>query len=212
MNEILDWLLQTVRDVDPVLRTLLAGVAMFCETSILLGVIIPGDTTVIVASTAVHGMVEFWLLVIAVIVGSLAGESVGFALGRLVGPRLRDSRLGRRLGGAHWERAERYLTKRGGPAIFISRFLPVFHSLIPLTVGMSPIRYGRFMKWTVPACIIWALAYVSIGSAAAVSYRELASQLQYGALIFVAVIVAGLVIVALVRWLLHRAERRHMER
>jgi membrane-associated protein len=212
VNEILDWLLQTVRDVDPALRTLLAGVAMFCETSILLGVIIPGDTTVIVASTAINGMVEYWLLVAAVIVGSLGGESVGFALGRLVGPKLRDSRLGRRMGGGQWERAERYLTRRGGPAVFISRFLPVFHSLIPLTVGMSPMRYRRFMRWTVPACVVWALAYVSIGSAAAVSYRTLASQLQYGALIFVAIIVVGLVIVALIRWLLHRSERRHMER
>lgn len=211
MNEILDWLLQTVRDVDPVLRTLLAGVAMFCETSILLGVIVPGDTTVIVASTAVNGMVEYWLLVGAVIIGSLGGESVGFALGRLVGPRLRDSRLGARVGGGHWRRAERYLERRGGPAVFLSRFLPVFHSLIPLTVGMSAMRYRRFMAWTVPACIIWALAYVSIGSAAAVSYRTLASRLQYGALIFVAVIVGCLLIVALVRWLLARAERRHMD-
>ncbi|THG28749.1 DedA family protein [Naasia lichenicola] len=211
MNEILDWLLQTVQSVDPILRTLLAGFAMFCETSILLGVIVPGDTTVIVASTAVNGMIEFWLLVLAVIVGSLSGESVGFALGRLVGPRLRDSRLGRRLGGGHWERAQRYLTRRGGPAVFISRFLPVFHSLIPLTVGMSSMRYSRFMRWTVPACIVWAVAYVTIGSVAAVSYRELASQLQYGAIVFVGIIAVGLVIVAVIRWLLHRAERRHMD-
>jgi membrane protein DedA with SNARE-associated domain len=48
--------------------------------------------------------------------------------------------------------------------VFISRFLPVLHSLIPLTVGMSTMRYRKFMAWTVPACVIWAFAYVTVGS------------------------------------------------
>jgi membrane-associated protein len=211
MNDLLDQLLQFVRDIDPVLRTALAGVAMFLETSILIGLIVPGDTIVIVSATGIENAVQYWSLVIVVIIGSLGGESVGFALGRFFGPRLQASRLGRRIGERNWQRAENYLARRGGPAVFLSRFLPVLHALIPLTVGTSPMSYRRFMAWTVPACTIWAFAYISVAAAAAEGYRALADRLHYAGYLFVGALVLFLAIAALVRWLLHRSERRHME-
>lgn len=208
-NEVLTALLDAVQSVDPAVRTLLAGVGMFLETSVLVGLVVPGDTIVIVASTAVDGPVEYFALIAAVIAGALAGESVGFALGRYFGPHIRHSRLGRRIGEHNWVRAENYVDRRGGIAVFISRFLPVLHSLVPLTVGMSSMRYRKFMAWTVPACVIWAFAYVSVGSAAAGSYRQLADQLHFAGYIFVGVIVAFLLVVVVVKKLLERSEARH---
>ena len=82
MNEFFNWILATVHGVDPTLRVFLAGIAMLFETSILLGLIVPGDSVVLVAATAVSGPVEFISLAVAVIVGSLAGESIGFWLGQ----------------------------------------------------------------------------------------------------------------------------------
>ena len=91
MNEFLSWLLDSVQSVDPVLRTLLAGVAIMLETSILIGLIVPGDTIVIVASTAVSSPLEGVLLGVAVVIGALIGESIGFWIGRWLGPRIRAS-------------------------------------------------------------------------------------------------------------------------
>ncbi|MDN4615213.1 DedA family protein [Leifsonia sp. F6_8S_P_1B] len=210
MNDALTWLLDLIQGVDPLLRTILAGVAIMLETSILIGLIVPGDTVVLVASTAVGNPVEYVGLVVAVIVGALCGESIGFALGRFFGPRIRASRLGRRLGPQNFDRAEAYLARRGGIAVFLSRFLPVLHSLIPLTVGMSPMRYRTFMAWTAPACVIWAFAYVSVGSAAAGGYRELSRELHWAGYVFVAVIAAFIVIVFLVKKILQKREARHM--
>ncbi|CAN5277247.1 DedA family protein [soil metagenome] len=212
MNDVLSWLLATVHDVDPVLRVLIAGVAMFFETSILLGLIVPGDTVVIVSATAVSGIEQWLFLIVAVVIGSLGGETVGFALGHHFGPRIRASRLGRRLGERNWVRAEHYLEKRGGIAVFISRFLPVLHALIPLTVGTSSMRYRKFLAWTAPACLIWSVAYVSVGWLAAGSYRQLASQLHYAGYLFAAIIAVFLVIALVVRKLIARAEERHMHR
>lgn len=210
MNDILNWILDSVSSVDPVIRTLLAGVGILLETSVLVGLIIPGDTIVIVASTAVTNPAEYVALVLAVIVGALCGESIGFALGRHFGPVIRRSRLGRRIGEKNWARAEVYLDRRGGIAVFLSRFLPVLHSLIPLTVGMSTMRYRTFMTWTVPACIIWSFAYVSVGAAAAGGYRELSGRLHFAGYIFVAVIAVFVLLVYLVKKWLHRREARHM--
>jgi len=210
VNDALNWILDLVQSVDPVLRTLLAGVGIMLETSILVGLIVPGDTIVLVASTAVEGPVEYFAMVVAVVIGALCGESIGFALGRWFGPRIRASKLGRKLGQDNFDKAEAYLARRGGIAVFLSRFLPVLHSLIPLTVGMSPMRYRTFMTWTAPACILWAFAYVSVGSLAAGSYRELSRELHWAGYIFVAIIAVFIVLVFLVKKILQKREAAHM--
>lgn len=210
MNDLLDWLLNTVQSVDPVLRTLLAGLGILLETSILIGLIMPGDTVVLVASTGVTSPVEWAGLVVAVIVGALCGESIGFALGRFLGHRIRPSRLGQRIGERNWIRAENYVDRRGGIAVFVSRFLPVLHSLVPVTVGMSTMSYRKFISWTVPACIIWSVAYVTVGSLAAGSYRDLSTSLHSAGYIFVGVIALFVILIVVGKKLLERREARHM--
>ena len=185
---------------------------MLLETSVLIGLVVPGDTIVIVASTAVDGPIEYFGLVLAVILGALAGESIGFYLGRRFGPWIQRSWLGRRIGEHSWARAERYLARRGGIAVFLSRFIPVLHSVIPLTVGMSGMRYRTFLIWTVPACVLWTFAYVSVGSAAAEGYRSVSEQLHFAGYIFVGVIAAFALVVLLVKRWLKRREARFMDR
>lgn len=212
MNDVLLWILDLVRSVDPVARTLLAGLGIFLETSLLVGLIVPGDTIVLVAATAVDTPTGYVALLVAVILGALGGESVGFALGRFFGPRIRDSRLGGRIGEKNWQRAANYVDRRGGIAVFISRFLPVLHSLVPVTVGMSNMSYRRFLAWTAPACVIWAVGYVTFGSVAAVSYREIADSLHFAGYLFVGAIVLFAVAVFVVKKLLERSESRHWDR
>lgn len=212
MNDILGVILDAVQDVDPVLRTAIAGVAILLETSILIGLIVPGDTIVIVAGTGVTGVVEFIALYIVVVIGALGGESIGFALGKHFGEHIRRSRIGQRIGEHNWQRAEHYVDRRGGIAVFLSRFLPVLHSLVPVTVGMSSMTYRRFLAWTVPACLIWTGAYVSVGSAAAETYRELSEKLHFAGYIFVGIIGVFLLFAWLIKKVLHHREQRHMAR
>lgn len=210
MNEFLSWLLDTVQSVEPVARVLLAGLAIMLETSILVGLVVPGDTVVIVAATAVDSFWSGVILGVVVVVGALIGESIGYWLGRLLGPKIRHSRVGRWIGEKHWVRAEMYLRRRGGPAIFISRFLPVLHSLVPLAVGMSGFSYRRFLAWTVPACILWTSLYITVAALAANTYRELADTLHFAGYIFVGVIVLFLLLVWGGKKLLERSEAKHL--
>jgi membrane protein DedA with SNARE-associated domain len=210
VNEFLTWLLDAVQSVDPVLRTVLAGLAIMLETSVLIGLVVPGDTVVIIAGTAVGSPLEGVALAIVVVIGALIGESIGFWLGRFLGPKIRHSRLGRRIGEENWQRSERYLRRRGGPAIFVSRFLPILHSLVPLTVGMSGYSYRRFLAWTLPACIIWAALYVTVAALAAGTYRELADQLHFAGYIFVGIIVLFLLLVFVSKKVIERVERKHL--
>jgi membrane protein DedA with SNARE-associated domain len=210
VNDLLTGLLDAVQSVAPVWRVLIAGVAMMLETSVLVGLFVPGDTIVMVAGTAVGSFWEGAALVATIIVGSLIGESIGFWLGRVLGPRIRHSRIGRWVGESHWQRAERYVTRRGGIAILISRFLPVLHSVVPLTVGMSGYRYRRFLAWTAPACVLWASMYVTVVSIAAHTYRDAADTVHIAGYIFIGVIVVFLILVVGGKKLLERLERRHL--
>jgi membrane protein DedA with SNARE-associated domain len=209
INGGLFWVLDLVQSVDPVARILLSGLGILLETSILVGLVVPGDTIVLVASTAVDGPAQYIGMLVAVIVGALSGESIGFALGRFFGPKIRDSRLGRRIGISNWHRAEYYVDRRGGIAVFVSRFLPVLHSLVPVTVGMSTMRYRKFIAWTAPACVIWAVSYVTVGSVVAGGYRQLASQLHFAGYLFVGVIAVFIVGVLVTKKLIERSQSRH---
>ncbi len=206
------WILTVVQSVDPVLRTILAGLGILLETSIFIGLVIPGDTIVVVAATATDGPVEYFALAIAVILGALCGESIGFLLGRFFGPRIRASRLGRRLGESNWIRAENYIDRRGGIAVFVSRFLPVLHALVPLTVGMSTMSYRKFMAWTLPASTIWSFTYVSVGTLAADSFTGLVSRLHYAGYLFVGIVLFFSIAVLIIKRIIHRSEARHMAR
>jgi membrane-associated protein len=202
--DFLDEFLRFVADIDPVLRTVLAGIAVMLETSVLVGLIVPGDTVVLVASTGVTTILQFILMVVAIIVGALIGESIGFAIGRFFGPKIRYGKLGKRLGPEKIARADRFVDRRGGIAVFISRFLPVFHSVVPMTAGMSKMPYRTFMAWTAPACALWSFIYVSVGSGAAETYRELQTRIEWAGWVFIAFFVVFFVLFWIVKHFLWR--------
>ena len=204
MNDILDWLLTTVQSVDPALRNILAGLAIMLETSLFVGLVMPGDTVVLVASTGVADIGDFFWLLGCVLLGSLLGESFGFWIGRLFGERIRASKLGQKIGEKNWRMADAFIESRGGLAVAISRFLPVLHSLVPVVAGATKMRYGVFIRWTLAACAVWASAYVGVGYLAKSSYEQIGSSLKFGGLIFVAII---LIFVTIVHFAKKRLEK-----
>ena len=204
MNELLDWLLTTVQSVDPLTRNLLAGLAIMLETSLFVGLVIPGDTVVLVASTGVLDLGDFFLLLGCVLLGSLIGESFGFWIGRLFGERIRASKFGQRLGEKNWALADHFVHRRGGLAVGISRFLPVLHSLVPVVSGMTRMSYRVFITWTLGACAIWAAMYVSVGYLAKSSYEQLSANLKWGGAVFVGII---LIFVTLIHFGKKRLEK-----
>lgn len=197
MFDFLPWLIDLIQSVHWLTRDALAGLAIMLETSLFVGLIIPGDTVVLVASVGVQNFLDFLGLLGFVLLGSLVGETGGFFIGRFFGERVRNSWLGKKLGESNWKLADAFVATRGGLAVAISRFLPVLHSLVPVTAGMTRMRYRVFISWTAAACLVWASAYVTLGWLAHSSYDQLASKLKYGSFIFVGVLIAVVVLFSL---------------
>ena len=189
MNGWLIWFIDAVQSVDWLLRDLIAGLAMLLETSLFVGLLIPGDTVVLVAAIGVQNVLDYFGLLGFVLAGSICGETIGFFIGRLFGERIRRSWLGRRLGESNWRIADHFIETRGGLAVGISRFLPILHALVPVVSGMSRMRYRVFISWTAAACALWAGIYVSLGWLAHTSADELVKKLHYGSYVFLGLMI-----------------------
>jgi membrane-associated protein len=185
----------------PAVLYLLTGAFMVLETSLLVGLVVPGDSVVLLAGSTVTGSTRFSALVAASTLGSLLGESVGYLLGRRYGDRLRRGRLGRRLGEDAWDNAEAFLAGRGGRAVAAARFVAVVHALVPVVAGSVRMRYRRFLGWSALGAVAWSVALVGIGALAGASWRRYGERLG----------LAGLVVlgaVAVAAWSLRAARRR----
>jgi membrane-associated protein len=204
MLEFLNGLVDMVSQVDPLTRGLIAGFAIMLETSLFVGLVIPGDTVVLAASIGVTDWWDFGWLLIAVLVGSLIGETIGFSIGRFFGPRLRKSRLGQKIGEQNWELADQLVERRGGIAIFISRFLPVLHSVVPAAAGMTKLPYRVFIFWTFLACTVWTSMYVGVGFLARASYDQLSENLKIAAFVGIGILLLFLVLISFGKKLLHK--------
>jgi membrane protein DedA with SNARE-associated domain len=210
VNEFIDWLNTAVHTFDPFWRDVIAGFAILLETSVFVGLIIPGDTIVLAAGTMVRDWFDFSGLFIAVMLGSFAGESLGFYIGRIFGPRIRSSKLGLRIPEKVWHRADTFVESRGGIAIAMSRFLPVLHSVVPLTAGMTKMKYKTFIAWTAGACAVWTSMYLSIGWFAHGATDAL-KQFKFGGAIFAGIIVVFLIIVTLAKKRLEKSATAMIE-
>ena len=186
-----DWIASLLDSVAEVPLALLAGAVALLqalESSIGLGLVVPGDTVVLAAGTSIDSPARFVVLLAAVVGGSLVGETVGYVIGDRAGPRVRASRLGRRIGEPAWQGAETMLQRRGGLGVAVSRFLPGVHAVVPVLVGAGQMPYRRFIAWTGASAVLWASIYLAIGAAAGAAYQRYESRLgwaSYGALLVV---------------------------
>jgi membrane protein DedA with SNARE-associated domain len=153
------------------------GALTLAECTLGVGFIAPGETSLLIASTTVTTVPRFLVMWLVVSVCAVAGDSIGYLLGRRYGERLRDSRIVRKLGRQHWDRAGDLLRRRGGFAVFSARFLPVVRTLVPASAGASNLEYRRFLPASIAGAVCWSALHIGIGSAAGASAKYIESVL-----------------------------------
>ncbi|WP_305789878.1 DedA family protein [Symbioplanes lichenis] len=147
----------------PVLAVLLLSSAV--EMTFLLGLLIPGESVVMIAAALPRTPAGVLLVVTVGTAGALGGQILGYAVGRAWGPRLRTTRLGRRIGPARFDSAEAYLRSRGGPALALVRFVAVIHAVVPIVAGSVRMPFGRFVAWSALGTVLWVGAFAGVGVA-----------------------------------------------
>lgn len=169
---------------------------VFAEDAMFIGFVIPGETAAVVGGVfASRGDLPLWGMILVVISAAILGDTVGYEIGKHVGPRIMALKLldKRR---AQLQKAEDFLARRGGLAVFLGRFTAFFRAVMPALAGLSRMPYRRFAIWNFTGGIIWGGLFVTLGFIAGNSYEELAHAVGRGA----AVVVGAVVVVILVVW------------
>lgn len=193
-------LLDRILGLDPVLILVVTGLLVFAEDAIFIGFVVPGETAAVLAGVGAGlGDVALPLSIVVVVLAAIVGDSVGYEVGRLFfGPRVLTSRLL----APHRHRVERaqgFLRRRGGIAVFLGRFTAFFRAMMPALAGASEMPYRKFLVWNAIGGIVWGTGFVLLGYVAGASYHEVEHQVGRGVAIALAAIVVGLVVVWRVR-------------
>jgi membrane-associated protein len=140
------------------------GLTIFAETGLLIGFFLPGDTLLFAAGFfASQDKISLIGSIIAVFIGAIFGNLLGYEIGRRTGPRLFKKEEAVLLNKETVENADLFYKKHGGKTILFARFIPVIRTLAPLIAGVAKMDYKRFVIYSISGAAVWAITVTMIG-------------------------------------------------
>src|SRR4029077_367286 len=136
--------------------TLLVCVIVFIETGFFVGFFLPGDSLLVTAGVfAASGQLQISELLLLVPLCAIAGDQIGYWIGRKAGQALyrrEDSLIFRK---RHLERAHQFYEKYGGKTVILARFIPVVRTFCPPVAGAALMPYRRYFAFDVAGGLLW---------------------------------------------------------
>jgi membrane-associated protein len=137
---------------------------VFTETGLLVGFFLPGDSLLITAGiVAAAGGLNIWWLNLVLIVAAITGDSVGYAIGVRLGPRLFTRPQSLLFNPRHIERTRVFYERHGPKTIVIARFVPIVRTFAPVVAGVGQMEYRRFIFYNVAGGIGWVTSMTWAG-------------------------------------------------
>ncbi len=139
---------------------------VFAETGLLVGFFLPGDSLLFTLGVlAAGGVLHLPLAVVGlgVLLAAVAGDQVGYLLGRRFGPRVFSRPDSRWFSRSHAERARAFFARHGSRAVVLARFLPVVRTFTPVVAGVARMPRGRFTAYNVVGALVWTAGLLSVG-------------------------------------------------
>lgn len=142
-----------------------AGV-IFAESGLLIGFFLPGDsllfTAGFLASQGLPGL-NVHVLAFACFIAAVAGDSVGYALGNRMGPRLLKRPDGKIFKKKYIAQAEAFYEEHGKKTIIIARFVPIVRTFAPIVAGLGSMHYRTFLTYNIIGGALWTLGITYLG-------------------------------------------------
>ncbi len=209
-HEELQQLLEDVSNALGAWTYLLVGVFAFAETGAFVGLVVPGETVMLLGgAVAGQGAISIYLLIAIAWFSAWLGDTTSFFLGRRLGREF-VMRHGPRFGIGHerFEKVEDYFGRHGGKTIFIGRFVSLVRAFAPFIAGSSGMRYRAFVPYSILGTGLWASAHILIGYFFSRSIDTAAKYAGRGAFLLGTLIVVVVGTVLLVRRFRVEANRR----
>ena len=164
----------------------------------------PSEVTMLVGGWyAEKGVLNFWWVGAAGVLGNLVGSWVAYAIGYKTGRDLLD-RYGKYvlIRSHDIDKAEVWWEKHGEAATFFSRLLPVIRTFISLPAGMARMPFGKFTLYTFLGVIPWTYALTYLGYVVGDRWEQVLAYFDVPTLI----IGTALVVIAVV-WYVRRRRK-----
>jgi membrane protein DedA with SNARE-associated domain len=189
---------------------LLVGAFAFLETGAFVGLVVPGETVMLLGgAVAGQGEIDIYLLIGIAWFSAWAGDTTSFFIGRRLGREF-VLRNGPRVGisNERFHKVEEYFGRHGGKTILIGRFISLIRAFAPFVAGSSGMRYRAFVPYSILGTGVWASAHILIGYFFSRSIDTAAKYAGRGAFLLATTIVVAVGIVTGVRFLREPANRR----
>ena len=147
----------------PWLYVLLFAV-IFAETGLVVFPFLPGDSILFIAGTVVATAgLDVHLLVVLLIAAAILGDSLNYAIGHFIGPRVYDRPDSRWFRQEHLRRTQAFYDRYGAVTIVIGRFIPIIRTFAPFLAGVAGMSYRRFLTYNVIGGVMWISSLVYAG-------------------------------------------------
>lgn len=137
---------------------------VFAESGLLIGFFLPGDSLLFTAGfLASQGFFDIKIIILLTFMAAVAGDSVGYAFGKKVGPKLftkEDSVIFHK---KHLAKAQHFYEEYGKKTIVIARFLPVVRTFAPIVAGIGNMEYRSFITYNIVGGLLWAVGVTLAG-------------------------------------------------
>lgn len=138
---------------------------IFCETGLVVTPILPGDSLLFglgafAANPYLKGPLTLEALFISLSIAAIAGDSMNYAIGHTIGPRVFQREDSRFLKKAYLDKTHQFYEKHGGKTIIIARFMPIIRTFAPFVAGIGRMSYARFISYNVIGGIAWISLFI----------------------------------------------------
>ena len=177
---------------------------VFMETGLVVTPLLPGDSLLFAAgSFAGLGALSLWPLFFLLCAAASLGDSVNYAIGAYLGPRVFHFPKSRFFNPDHLKRTHDFYEKYGGKTIIIARFIPIIRTFAPFVAGIGAMSYPRFLIYNVAGGLLWVSACVFAGY----FFGNLPFVQKNFSLVILAIVVIS-ILPAVVEYLRHRVAAR----
>jgi membrane-associated protein len=153
---------------------------VFVETGFFVGFFLPGDSLLITAGIfSAAGVIPLPWLLLPVMLCAIAGDQIGYWIGRSAGAALyrrEDSFFFRR---SHLQRAHGFYEKYGGRAVIFARFVPIIRTFCPPVAGAARMPYLRYLVFDILGGVFWVGSMILGGYFLGRSVPNIGERIHY---------------------------------
>jgi membrane-associated protein len=148
------------------LAMLIVCLIIIAETGLLVGFFLPGDSLLFTVGLMIGtGIIDvpIWLACILISASAIAGDQLGYFIGRKAGPAVFKRPNSKFFSQKNAQRAQDFFVKYGAKAVIFAHFVPIMRTFVPVAAGVGQMKYAYYLRYNIIGALTWGILVPLIG-------------------------------------------------